>query len=510
MAMQFDKAAVISALWPIRSLNERLLPLLALGLCGLLVTPGFGQESSTPQAPEAKSGESTPHPATSQPAMPSIIQKLPNYLGDFWKRKYMTGDWGGARTELAEHGILVDLDLTQNFQGNAHGGHSTNGAYEYGGSADLRLQLDTARMGLWPGGLIVLHGETQMGHAVNKDVGAFMLPNIKSVFPVPDDPGETTLSEFYLMQALSEKVVVAAGKMDLLALGDRNAFAGDATHTTQFMNTGFNVNPVLLTAAPYTCMAAGVILIPTDWLQISTLVCDNDPNGAANMTGFNTAFHGRDWMSVMQEYDLKIKPFNRPGNQRIGWFWTSKDFTEFESDPRDPIPARHIEIRGVPGFAQKLLPKNRRKAHIGDTLLDLRDPDTRPDNCGMYYNFDQYLFCDAKDPTKGWGLFGRFGLAPSQANLFHTFYSIGLGGKGAIPLRDQDTWGVGYYYGNVDNNLGSRMGIDNEQGVEMFYNIEVTPWFHITPDLQVIANPAGDFGNRTTAIVYGLRGQINF
>lgn len=471
----------------------------------------FGAASGSALAQQSAAEEKTTTSApTTQPAMPSLIQKLPNYMGDWWNRKYMTGDWGGARTELANHGILFDASVTQNLQGNGHGGKNTNGAFEYGGSADYSLRLDTARMGLWPGGLITLHGETQFGQSINGSTGAFMVPNMKSVFPVPNDPGETTLSEFYLMQALSEKVVVAAGKIDLTALGDRNAFAGDASHTTQFMNTAFNVNPVLLTAAPYTSMAAGVILLPTDSLQISTLVSDNDPNGAANMTGFNTAFHGRDWMSVMQEYDLKIKPFDRPGNQRLGWFWTSKDFREFESDSRDPIPVSHITIPGVPGIAQKFLQKNRRRARIGDTIVDLKNPDTKPDNWGIYYNFDQYLFCDEKDPTKGWGLFGRFGVAPTEANLFHTFYSIGLGGKGTIPKRDDDTWGVGYYYGHVDNNLSSRLGIDDEQGVELFYSIEVTPWFHITPDIQFIVDPAGGIINDQTAVVYGLRAQITF
>ena len=48
---------------------------------------------SAQQSPAPTTG-----PATSQPAMPSIIQTLPNYMGDFWTRQYMTSDWGGART----------------------------------------------------------------------------------------------------------------------------------------------------------------------------------------------------------------------------------------------------------------------------------------------------------------------------------------------------------------------------------------------------------------------------
>ena len=42
----------------------------------------------------------------------------------------------------------------------------------------------------------------------------------------------------------------------------------------------------------------------------------------------------------------------------------------------------------------------------------------------------------------------------------------------------------------------------------MFYNIEVTPWLHITPDLQVIIDPGGSSDN-DPAIVYGLRAQMS-
>ncbi|UCG34072.1 MAG: hypothetical protein JSU68_05435, partial [Phycisphaerales bacterium] len=113
--------------------------------------------------------------ATTQPAgMPSLIQELPDYGGDLWHRKYLTGDWGGARTELAEQGVLFELDFTQLLQGNAHGGRDTNNAFRYSGSLDYYLKLDTARMGLWPGGLLTLHGETKIGDNVNPKVGSLM------------------------------------------------------------------------------------------------------------------------------------------------------------------------------------------------------------------------------------------------------------------------------------------------------------------------------------------------
>ncbi len=44
-------------------------------------------------------------------------------------------------------------------------------------------------------------------------------------------------------------------------------------------------------------------------------------------------------------------------------------------------------------------------------------------------------------------------------------------------------------------------------GGEVYYNAEITPWFHLTGDLQVI-NPGPQALD--TAVVLGLRAKIDF
>jgi porin len=423
-------------------------------------------------------GQETDSPAATEPAeMPSIIQELPDYSGDLASREYLTGDWGGARTELAQKGILFELDLTQLLQGNAHGGRDTNNAFRYSGSADYYIRLDTARMGLWPGGLFTFHGETKIGDNINPKVASLMPPNYQGVLPVPDDPGKTTLSEFYFMQALSEQFVIMAGKIDGTTVGDQNAFASN--QRTQFMNTGLRLNPILFYSAPYTSMAAGAVWLPTDWLQVQTAVVDNDPDGAATTTGFNTAFHGRDWLTVLQEYDFTFDLFDKPGHQRLGWFWTSREFAKIGGDGRIQFPP----------------------------ITNLADLELSADTWGLYYNFDQYLFTEADDPEQGMGVFGRFGYG-GEPNFFEQFYSLGISGKGSIPARDRDAWGIGYYHANISDDVSSA-GLHSEQGAEVYYNIEITPWCHLTPDLQVLVDPGGS-SRHDVAVVYGLRMQMSF
>ena len=47
----------------------------------------------------------------------------------------------------------------------------------------------------------------------------------------------------------------------------------------------------------------------------------------------------------------------------------------------------------------------------------------------------------------------------------------------------------------------------DEHGVELYYNVAITPWCQITPDVQVITPFRG---RADTSLLCGLRAMINF
>ena len=115
-------------------------------------------------------------------------------------------------------------------------------------------------------------------------------------------------------------------------------------------------------------------------------------------------------------------------------------------------------------------------------------------------------------PAHGWGAFSRFGVADDNTNPLSWFLSFGIGGNVPIASRPADTFGVGWYYANTSSQLGPLLStvigpVGNGQGVECFYNYQLTPAIRLTPDLQVIV-PAAE--NIDTALVVGLRGQLIF
>jgi porin len=116
-------------------------------------------------------------------------------LGDICKRKKLFGDLYGLRSDLAEHGISLDLRSSQFYQGVTSGGVNTNDAY--GGKFDYILKIDGHKLGLWEGFFVTMHAESQFGNSIGGDAGAFALPNTSMLYPLPDYRGTAITGLFF-------------------------------------------------------------------------------------------------------------------------------------------------------------------------------------------------------------------------------------------------------------------------------------------------------------------------
>ncbi|HSA61514.1 MAG TPA: carbohydrate porin, partial [Nitrospiraceae bacterium] len=180
------------------------------------------------------------------------------YSGDFWHRSTLTGDWGGVRNDLAAKGVTADLSLTQIYQGIVGGGKDEN--WKYGGRGNLTVNVDTQKLGLWPGGFLTVEVEGNFNQSVNGQTGALMPVNSNQLYPTPT--GENlNVPQVSFMQFFSPYAGVVLGKLDTTS-GDANEFAhgkGD----TQFLNLALNINPVTVVTVPYSTLGAGLIILPT-------------------------------------------------------------------------------------------------------------------------------------------------------------------------------------------------------------------------------------------------------
>jgi porin len=132
-------------------------------------------------------------------------------------------------------------------------------------------------------------------------------------------------------------------------------------------------------------------------------------------------------------------------------------------------------------------------------------PTTSSDTWALYYNAAQFIAGDADD---GWGAFLRLGLSDGDPNPVRWTVAVGAGGTGLLPGRDDDRWGLGLFYlGMSDADLLDGLGVDDELGAELFYNLALTPWLGVTLDAQVVE---GAIPGSETAWILGMRSTVTF
>lgn len=418
------------------------------------------------------------------------------YSGDILTRSTLTGDWWGLRNDLAANGVTLNMSITQVGQGVVNGGKS--GQWQYGGRGDIVLNLDSQKLGLWPGGFLNLEAEGNWASSVNHNTGALMPVNLSQPLPLPGQ--NFYLDSLNFAQFLSPYFGLTLGKYATLTAtsGDMNEFAhgkGD----TQFMNMAFNINPVVAFTVPYSTLGAGVIVLPTkDPKEAIVNFMVLQANGTANTSGFNDLSGNQ--LVFAGSGRLRTDFFGLTGHQLFGFSFSNRDFTSI--DQRFSNILQNQKLAGT--------------TH----------------SWGVYYNFDQYLYEPKKGSGEGIGIFGRFGASDGNPNFMHFFYSLGVGGKGVIPGREHDRYGFGFYYIDISNptlrgSFRTAKLLRDEYGFEAFYNFTITPWLLLTPDIQVIRGAQKDkvtFGlpvlaappilfrkeSIGTATVLGLRLQMVF
>jgi porin len=101
----------------------------------------------------------------------------------------------------------------------------------------------------------------------------------------------------------------------------------------------------------------------------------------------------------------------------------------------------------------------------------------------------QYLAYD-ETTTRGWGAFGMFGVTDGNPNSVDVFAHAGFAGNVPLRGRERDTFGLGYYYSGISDDLQNTLEplirMRKEQGFEIYYTFPATGWSKLTADLQIV------------------------
>jgi carbohydrate-selective porin OprB len=301
---------------------------------------------------------------------------------------------------------------------------------------------------LWPGGRIMSNTRGGHGDGVNRYVD--------SLFNFNQHAGETTCPYvshlFYDQKLFGDKVTIDIGKLDLLDWFDENEV------------NGWNMIPYSLARnpsipAPYHVLGARVRFDPAEWVYVQAGVAD--AGGRHSETGFNTVFDEDEPYFSIAEIAFKPKFLDRPGTYRAMVWHNCGDISRFDGGTES-----------------------------GDT--------------GFALSFDQQI-------TDQLGAAFRYGWSDPEVRRINHYVSFGLSYSEPLPGRKRDVAGASVaVIFQSDDFRDVVPGIESTAAqFDFYYKIAVTPWFNITPDLQVIVHPDQHL-DEDIAVIAGVWAELTF
>jgi len=379
------------------------------------------------------------------------------------ERSYLTGDWGGARSQLAEQGVELGMEYTSIYQGLVSGDGDKDG--DYGGNADVFINLDSGKLGLWQGGGLRTHIEYRHGNDKPFAGGALLPVDSAMLTPIGANE-EVEATSLFLTQVFGKSNVLMIGKIDAFDLLAADPFFGGwGTH--RMMNLAFVAPPNGI--IPAVIMGA-VASFSTQPVALTVMVFD--PNDRSTAYFPDDLFSDGTSATVSAAYQSTLA--GRKTSYTLSGSYSSKDGADFSTLP--------------PGIETT--------EKDGSYSVDLQ----------IGHNLQE-------DSTTGnaWGVYLKTAITGGNPNPIDYSVMGGIGGRPLFFNRPQDSFGVGLFFYAFSDDLQDAVepliNFRDEKGVEIYYSYAITPWLYLTPDLQYI-DPAS--GGKSNAFVAALRARIRF
>ncbi|HEU4726559.1 MAG TPA: carbohydrate porin [Kofleriaceae bacterium] len=350
---------------------------------------------------------------------------------------HLTGEWGGARRTLGDHGVTIDVIYASDL-------FTAHGETTVLGHLDAALTLDIHKLGGWDGGTLYVLGQNNHGSGINDHVGS-----ASSVTNLEAAP-YTQLTELFIEQAL------AGGQLRVrLGKQDANRDFGTPRFGGNFINNNFGMFPnAPLPSYPTTGLGAVVIAQPAAWLTGKLALYEGSPSVGG--LGLTSAFRdGGGYIvagSAAVTHHVGAEARNG-GTTSAGAWWQSGDIAE----------------------------------------VGVAEPRTFDSDAGGFVQHDERIYLHPEDPADPRGL--TVILRGSWARADRSALPRYAGGSAAwhgLGPRTNDTAGIGAGYYTISEPASGAPGPASEWFVEAFYKLRLTSFVSLQPDLQWFRHPGGD------------------
>jgi len=425
-----------------------------------------------------------------------------------FQRDRLTGDWGGARKQWEDAGVILGATDVPETLSNPTGGIRQLTIYQ--GLLDVSLNLDLEKLARWPDATFYIDGYWISGRGSSRNA----VGNLLAVSSI-EALASTRLHDMWFQQEfLDHQISLRVGQ---IALDDEFYIS---QYSAGFVNSTFGCPDIWSTdlpsggpCYPFAVPGVRVRVAPTTGLTFSAAAFNGNPAPLGsgdpqvrNSSGTNFLIGEGGFIPIAElAYSFDEQPISSTplSDVKLGAWYHTGEFPDQRRDSSGLSLANPVS-NGIPAM--------------------------HGSNFGTYLVVDKMLWRRPDTATQGLAAFLRVGYAPADRNLFSLEIDAGLTFKGLFPSRELDVLGVGTSYGRIgyarrldrDQILFTRIEHpvrDYEAVLEITYETRIAPWWLLQPDLQLVFHPGGHTappgsssgaGPIPNALVLGLRSGITF
>ena len=414
----------------------------------------------------------------------AIPDGLSNQLLSVWDADTLTGDWGGFRDDMLNHGVAITPTWIGEVFGNPSGGMGRGVISD--GLFNVALDLNLDRMSddsFFDDMLIHTNALYVYGASLSSSfVGDFSNTSNLAAY------NSVRLQELWIEKAFWEKRVnLKIGNMavdtEFFQSGSASLFINGTFGAFTFIASNVPNAPVYPVASP----GVRVQFLPTSNFYAMAGIYGQDLNSdpaVNNQNGTRFALNSGSGMLIMSEvgYLVNQSPNDRglQGTYRLGSFVHTDNSTTFASQANFANGTGNLQSAGS--------------------------------SYGVYGVMDQQIYTHGAEAIS---LFVRSGGAPGNSNFVDYYVDGGFNFTGFIPGRDNDIAGIAVARSHVSEDFSDSQVAEGlppstaETVLEATYKVQVAPWWSIQPDFQYIITPSAVQGSNN-AVVVGLRTSVAF
>jgi porin len=349
-----------------------------------------------------------------------------------------------------------ETSVTGDFIKNIKGGIARD--YTYIGMEEASLTFDLAKMGLWKGAELFLHGINTHGILPSEQLTGDL-----QVFSNIESGNYTGFYEYYIKQTIN-KFSVLIGQHDLNSEFVGTEFGG------VFINSSFGIAPSVSLNVPVSIypLAAPAIVFSYNFnplYDVKLGIYDGNPGDPkTNRYNLQPNIDLDEGLLVMGQLEWHRSVNDKPENCKIGGYYHSSKFQNYK-----------------------------------DTN------NYKNGNFGLFAITDLVLISNFNKPHQYFSAFVQGGFAPESINQVNYYIGGGLHLNGILPKRYNDVVGLAFAYAHIGSSYRAiyQETLSSELAVEFTYKFSVFDYYTIQPNIQYLINPGvnSNVSNSLVAIV---------